>query len=122
MTREVLTGFLARLEEFEAALAGYEQERQHCHAADDRRARERGGGGEAARPAARAARDSEEKGVDEQGRRWRGGSAAGAGFAVFHGQWPTSQLYGSTICRGPAAGRRIALTYDDGPNPSTPRS
>ena len=48
--------------------------------------------------------------------------AAGAGFAVFHGQWPTSQLYGSTICRGPAGVRRIALTYDDGPNPKqTPK-
>ena len=30
---------------------------------------------------------------------------------------PTSQLYGATIARNPAAGRRVALTYDDGPNP-----
>ena len=44
--------------------------------------------------------------------------AAGGGFAYYHGQVPTSQLYGRTICRVPHAGRRIALTYDDGPNPA----
>jgi peptidoglycan-N-acetylglucosamine deacetylase len=45
-----------------------------------------------------------------------------AGFGIFHGQWPTSQLYGATICRGPAGVRKLALTYDDGPNPKhTPR-
>lgn len=41
-----------------------------------------------------------------------------AGFAVYHAQMPTSQLYGRTICR--AAGVEeptVALTYDDGPNP-----
>jgi peptidoglycan-N-acetylglucosamine deacetylase len=44
------------------------------------------------------------------------------GFAVFHGQYPTSQLYGATIFRGPRDRKRIALTYDDGPNPAqTPR-
>jgi peptidoglycan/xylan/chitin deacetylase (PgdA/CDA1 family) len=46
------------------------------------------------------------------------GTALGAaGFAWFHGQYPTSQLYGRTICRVPDAERTIALTYDDGPNP-----
>ncbi len=40
-----------------------------------------------------------------------------AGFAIFNGQWPTSQLYGATICRGPSTEKKIALTYDDGPNP-----
>jgi peptidoglycan-N-acetylglucosamine deacetylase len=51
-----------------------------------------------------------------------GAAAAGAGFAWYHGQVPTSQLYGRTICRVPEAGRAIALTYDDGPNPAaTPR-
>lgn len=51
------------------------------------------------------------------------GAAAGAiGFAIYNGQYPTAQLYGATICRNPGAGRRIALTYDDGPNPTyTPR-
>ena len=44
-------------------------------------------------------------------------STAVAGLAYYHGQAPTSQLYGHTIVRAPAAGRRIALTYDDGPNP-----
>jgi peptidoglycan/xylan/chitin deacetylase (PgdA/CDA1 family) len=43
--------------------------------------------------------------------------ASAAGFAVFHGQYPTSQLYGPTICRAPEAERLIAFTYDDGPNP-----
>jgi peptidoglycan/xylan/chitin deacetylase (PgdA/CDA1 family) len=45
-----------------------------------------------------------------------------AGFAIFHSQWPTSQLYGATICRSRSGERKIALTYDDGPNPvHTPR-
>jgi peptidoglycan/xylan/chitin deacetylase (PgdA/CDA1 family) len=46
------------------------------------------------------------------------GLAAGAaGVAWFNGQYPTSQLYGPTICRVPEAEEMIALTYDDGPNP-----
>lgn len=40
-----------------------------------------------------------------------------AGFGYYHSQVPTSQLYGRTICRNPAAGKAICLTYDDGPNP-----
>ncbi len=47
---------------------------------------------------------------------------AGAGFAYYHVQVPTSQLYGATICRVPGAGKKIALTYDDGPNPERRRS
>lgn len=40
------------------------------------------------------------------------------GLAIYHGQSPTSQLYGRTICRGaPRPEPAIALTYDDGPNP-----
>ena len=52
-------------------------------------------------------------------RRWGAVGVAGgaAGFAWYHGQVPTSQLYGHTICRVPGAERMIALTYDDGPNP-----
>jgi peptidoglycan-N-acetylglucosamine deacetylase len=49
-------------------------------------------------------------------------AAVAVGAAVFQGQYPTAQRYGATIHREPAAGRRIALTYDDGPNPEqTPR-
>jgi peptidoglycan-N-acetylglucosamine deacetylase len=44
--------------------------------------------------------------------------AGASGLAYYHAQVPTSQLYGKTICRNRDAGRRIALTYDDGPNPS----
>lgn len=43
---------------------------------------------------------------------------AAAGFAYYHAQIPTSQLYGKTICREPEAGKRIAITFDDGPNPA----
>jgi peptidoglycan-N-acetylglucosamine deacetylase len=44
--------------------------------------------------------------------------AVGAGgFAYYHAQVPTSQLYGATICRNRDARGLIALTYDDGPNP-----
>lgn len=46
-----------------------------------------------------------------------GAALAAAGAAIYQGQYPTAQLYGSTIHREPDAGRRIALTYDDGPNP-----
>lgn len=42
---------------------------------------------------------------------------AAAGFAIYQGQYPTAQLYGRTVHREPGAGRKIALTYDDGPNP-----
>jgi peptidoglycan-N-acetylglucosamine deacetylase len=47
---------------------------------------------------------------------------AAGGVAFYGGQWPTAQIYGPTICRGPRDRKRIALTYDDGPNPEhTPR-
>jgi peptidoglycan/xylan/chitin deacetylase (PgdA/CDA1 family) len=47
---------------------------------------------------------------------------AAAGVAVFLGQYPTMQVYGPTIFRERGAGKRVALTYDDGPNPEqTPR-
>jgi peptidoglycan/xylan/chitin deacetylase (PgdA/CDA1 family) len=50
------------------------------------------------------------------------GALGAAGFALYGGQWPTAQVFGPTICRGSAERRRIALTYDDGPNPEqTPR-
>ena len=46
------------------------------------------------------------------------GAGAGAvGFACYHAVAPTSQFFGPTVCRVPGAGRRVALTYDDGPNP-----
>jgi peptidoglycan/xylan/chitin deacetylase (PgdA/CDA1 family) len=44
-------------------------------------------------------------------------TAVAAGVAVYGGQYPTAQIYGPTIHREPGAGKRIALTYDDGPNP-----
>ena len=44
-------------------------------------------------------------------------TAAVAGVAVYGGQYPTAQIYGATIHRERGAGKRIALTYDDGPNP-----
>jgi peptidoglycan/xylan/chitin deacetylase (PgdA/CDA1 family) len=51
-----------------------------------------------------------------------GATALAVGAAVYEGQYPTAQLYGPTVHRERAAGRRIALTFDDGPNPEqTPR-
>jgi peptidoglycan/xylan/chitin deacetylase (PgdA/CDA1 family) len=50
------------------------------------------------------------------------GALGAAGVALYGGQWPTAQVFGPTICRGGGERRRIALTYDDGPNPEqTPR-
>ena len=51
--------------------------------------------------------------------------ALGAGVAavaLYGAQVPTAQLYGPTIHRFPGARGRLALTFDDGPNPrETPR-
>lgn len=50
------------------------------------------------------------------------GVAGAAGVALYGAQIPTAQLYGPTLCRAPEARGRLALTYDDGPNPEfTPR-
>jgi peptidoglycan/xylan/chitin deacetylase (PgdA/CDA1 family) len=50
------------------------------------------------------------------------GLLGAAGVALYGAQWPTAQVFGPTICRGRSRDRRIALTYDDGPNPEqTPR-
>ena len=42
--------------------------------------------------------------------------AAIATWAGFHTMWPTSQVYGRTFLGLPRGSRRLALTYDDGPN------
>jgi peptidoglycan-N-acetylglucosamine deacetylase len=48
--------------------------------------------------------------------------AGAAAVALYGAQVPTAQLYGPTIDRFPAARGRLALTFDDGPNPlDTPR-
>jgi peptidoglycan-N-acetylglucosamine deacetylase len=46
------------------------------------------------------------------------GGLSALGLAYYNGQVPKSQLYGKTIFRNRDAGKRIALTYDDGPNPA----
>lgn len=46
------------------------------------------------------------------------GALTAAGVAFYGGQVPTAQIYGRTICREPGAGKRLCLTYDDGPNPA----
>jgi peptidoglycan-N-acetylglucosamine deacetylase len=47
-----------------------------------------------------------------------GGAAGLAVFAGFHAYLPTSQLYGPTFIGSPGRGRKLALTFDDGPNPA----
>lgn len=47
-----------------------------------------------------------------------GGVAGLATFAGFHAYLPTSQLYGATFIGTPGRGKKIALTFDDGPNPA----
>ena len=44
------------------------------------------------------------------------GVAALATWAGFHTMWPTSQVYGRTFIGLPRGSRKLALTYDDGPN------
>jgi peptidoglycan/xylan/chitin deacetylase (PgdA/CDA1 family) len=43
-------------------------------------------------------------------------AAAAASAAGYQSMAPTGQWYGSTFARLPGGGKRIALTYDDGPN------
>jgi peptidoglycan-N-acetylglucosamine deacetylase len=43
-------------------------------------------------------------------------AAAAASAAGYQSMAPTGQWYGRTLARLPAGGKRIALTYDDGPN------
>jgi peptidoglycan/xylan/chitin deacetylase (PgdA/CDA1 family) len=44
------------------------------------------------------------------------GALAAASFAGFHTMWPTSQLYGRTFRGEERGSKRLALTFDDGPN------
>jgi peptidoglycan/xylan/chitin deacetylase (PgdA/CDA1 family) len=44
------------------------------------------------------------------------GACAAASFVGFHTMWPTSQLYGRNFLGLPPGSRKLALTYDDGPN------
>lgn len=46
--------------------------------------------------------------------------AAGSAAAAYAVRGRTSQAFGKSVWRGPDTGRRIALTFDDGPSPSTP--
>jgi peptidoglycan-N-acetylglucosamine deacetylase len=46
-----------------------------------------------------------------------GGSAAAAGIAAWGAVAPSSQLFGPTL-RHTSSSRRLALTFDDGPNPA----
>src|SRR5512132_4259768 len=43
-------------------------------------------------------------------------AAAAASYAGLCTMWPTSQLYGASITGEPRPSKRLALTYDDGPN------
>lgn len=50
-----------------------------------------------------------------------GAIVAAAGLTAYGGLHPRAQLFGRTICRTNSA-RKLALTFDDGPNPSiTPK-
>ena len=44
--------------------------------------------------------------------------AGAAGLALYGAYAPNSGLYGRAVGRGPADGRRVYLTFDDGPSPS----
>ena len=96
--------------------------RQRRRPEDDRGASRGCGGGPALAGIAPPAAAQEDREVRRAAIGALGALGAAAGAAVYNGQVPTSQLYGRTICRVPEAGRAIALTYDDGPNPATPSS
>ena len=41
--------------------------------------------------------------------------AVGGSCLYYACSWPTSQVFGRALVRGPASGRSVALTFDDGP-------
>jgi peptidoglycan-N-acetylglucosamine deacetylase len=43
--------------------------------------------------------------------------AAGGAWLYYACSWPRSQVLGPALVRGPEGGRRVALTFDDGPAP-----
>jgi peptidoglycan/xylan/chitin deacetylase (PgdA/CDA1 family) len=47
-----------------------------------------------------------------------GGATGLAVLAGFHAYLPMSQLYGKTFIGTPGRGKKVALTFDDGPNPA----
>jgi peptidoglycan/xylan/chitin deacetylase (PgdA/CDA1 family) len=47
-------------------------------------------------------------------------AAAALGMAVYATRARSSTVFGPSVCRGPRSRRAIALTFDDGPSPSTP--
>src|SRR5437763_11631831 len=50
-----------------------------------------------------------------------GAAVGAAGFLGYHSLAPRSQFFGETFIGTPGRGRKLALTYDDGPNdPDTP--
>ena len=49
------------------------------------------------------------------------GIVAAASAMAWGVRHPASQLFGPSVCRGPAWQPRVALTFDDGPAESTPR-
>jgi peptidoglycan-N-acetylglucosamine deacetylase len=51
-----------------------------------------------------------------------GGAALGAAALMAYGvRSPRSRMFAPSLWRGPEEGRRIAITFDDGPTPSTPK-
>lgn len=48
-------------------------------------------------------------------------TAAAVGYAAYAASWPTAQRWGPCLTRLPGTGKRIALTFDDGPSNETPR-
>jgi peptidoglycan-N-acetylglucosamine deacetylase len=47
-------------------------------------------------------------------------ASGGAALALLHVFWPSFDLTGGTVARGPAGARLVALTFDDGPSADTP--
>lgn len=48
-------------------------------------------------------------------------AAAGAGFLAWAARGRSSTVFGPSVYCGPAEEKAVALTFDDGPSPSTPR-
>ena len=116
VTDEVVERFLDGLDGFEQALSGYEQDGNAVALETVERLAHRRRRGRPQDGPPRHARGPE-AGVNRAAAGLGAVAAGGAGFALWCGQYPTAQVFGATICRGSKDRKRIALTYDDGPNP-----
>ena len=121
VTDEVVERFLDGLDGFEQALPGYEQDGNavSLETVETRVAADAAG---ADRKTVRRGKPrGAEAGVNRAAAGLGAVAAGGAGFALWCGQYPTAQVFGATICRGPAVASGSRSPTTTARTPSTRR-